>query len=148
MYLYRAIDSHGDTVEFWFSERRNLTAAKQFLRKALQRHGRPERIVIDGSQTNREAILSCDTAERLQDRTRRDLKPIRIRQSAYLNNRVEQDHRAIKRRIRPMLGFKSTTTARVILSGIEMVHMMRKGQAKYARSPQPSLAEQFDLLAA
>jgi transposase-like protein len=47
-----------------------------------------------------------------------------------------------------MLGFKSTTTARVILSGIEMVHMMRKGQAKYARSPQPSLAEQFDLLAA
>jgi transposase-like protein len=148
MYLYRAIDSHGDTVEFWFSERRNLTAAKQFLRKALQRHGRSERIVIDGSQTNREAILSCDTAERLQDRTRRDLKPIRIRQSAYLNNRVEQDHRAIKRRIRPMLGFKSTTTARVILSGIEMVHMMRKGQAKYARSPQPSLAEQFDLLAA
>jgi transposase-like protein len=148
MYLYRAIDSHGATVEFWFSERRNLTAAKQFLRKALQRHGRPERIVIDGSQTNREAILSCDTAERLQDRTRRDLKPIRIRQSAYLNNRIEQDHRAIKRRIRPMLGFKSTTTARVILSGIEMVHMMRKGQAKYARSPQPSLAEQFDLLAA
>ena len=50
--LYRAIDSNGDTVEFCFSERRNLTAAKRFLRKALQRHGRPERIVIDGSQTN------------------------------------------------------------------------------------------------
>jgi putative transposase len=62
MYLYRAIDSSGDTVEFWFSERRNLTAAKRFLRKALKRHGRPERIVIDGSQTNREAIVSCDTA--------------------------------------------------------------------------------------
>jgi putative transposase len=59
MYLYRAIDSHGDTVEFWFSERRDLLAAKRFLRKALKRHGRPERIVIDGSQTNREAILSC-----------------------------------------------------------------------------------------
>src|SRR4051812_27514478 len=57
-YLYRAIDSNGDTVEFWFSERRNLTAAKRFLRKALKRHGRPERIVIDGSQTNREAIVS------------------------------------------------------------------------------------------
>jgi putative transposase len=56
-YLYRAIDSNGDTVEFWFSERRNLTAANIFLRKALKRHGRPERIVIDGSQTNREAIL-------------------------------------------------------------------------------------------
>ena len=147
-YLYRAIDSNGDTVEFWFSERRNLTAAKRFLSKALKRHGRPERIVIDGSQTNREAILSCDTTDRLQDRSRRELKPIRIRQSAYLNNRIEQDHRAIKRRIRPMLGFKSMNSARAILGGIEMVHMMRKGQAKYACNPQPSLAEQFDLLAA
>jgi putative transposase len=148
MYLYRAIDSNGDTVEFWFSERRNLAAAKRFLSRALKRHGRPERIVIDGSQTNREAILSCDTADRLQDRARRDLKPIRIRQSAYLNNRIEQDHRAIKRRVRPMLGFKSFNSARVILGGIEMDHMMRKQQAKYAHDLQPSLAEQFDLLAA
>jgi putative transposase len=148
MYLYRAIDSNGDTVEFWFSERRNLAAAKRFLSRALKRHGRPERIVIDGSQTNREAILSCDTTDRLQDRSRPRLKPIRIRQSAYLNNRIEQDHRAIKRRVRPMLGFKSTTTARVILSGIEMVHMMRKGQAKYACNQQLSLADQFELLAA
>jgi transposase-like protein len=140
-YLYRAIDSNGDTVEFWFSERRNLTAANRFLRKALKRHGRPERIVIDGSQTNHEAILFCDTADRLQDRLRRELNPIRIRQSRYLNIRIEQDHRAIKRRVRPMLGFKSTTTAHVILSGIEMVHMMRKGQATYARNPQLSLAE-------
>jgi len=147
-YLYRAIDSNGDTVEFWFSERRNLSAAKRFLRKALKRHGRPERIVVDGSQTNREAIVSCDTTDRLQDRSRRKLKPIRIRQSAYLNNRIEQDHRAVKRRVRPMLGFKSLASARAILDGIEMVHMMRKGQAKYAHNRQPSLAEQFDLLAA
>jgi putative transposase len=145
-YLYRAIDSNGDTVEFWFSERRNLAAAKRFLSRALKRHGRPERIVIDGSQTNREAILSCDTVDRLRDRSRR-LNPIRIRQSAYLNNRIEQDHRAIKRRIRPMLGFKSLNSARVILGGIEMVHMMRKGQAKYAQSLQPWLAEQFERLA-
>jgi putative transposase len=82
MYLYRAIDSNGNTVEFCFCERRNLTAAKRFLRKALQRHGRPERIVIDGSQTNREAILACDAESRLQDGSRRKLKPIRIRQSA------------------------------------------------------------------
>jgi transposase-like protein len=126
----------------------NLAAAKRFLRKALKRHGRPERIVIDGSQTNREAILSCDTVDRLENRSLRDLKSTRIRQSAYLNNRIEQDHRAIKRRIRPMLGFKSTKSARVILSGIEMVHMMRKRQAKYACTHQPSLAEQFERLAA
>ena len=147
-YLYRAIDSNCDTIEFWFSERRNLTAAKRFLARALKRHGRPERSFIDGSQTNREAILSCDTTDRLRNTSRRKLKPIRIRQNQYLNNLIEQDHRAINRRVQPMLGFKSIDSARAILSGIEMMHMMRKKQAKYACNPQPSLAEQFDLLAA
>jgi putative transposase len=71
------------------------------VRKALKRHGRPERIVIDGSPTNREAVLSCDTADRLENRSQRDLKPIRIRQSAYLNSRIEQYYRAIKRRADP-----------------------------------------------
>jgi transposase-like protein len=147
-YLYRAIDSNGDTVEFWFSEQRNLTAAKRSLRKALKRHGRPERIVIDGSQTNREAILACDTESRLRDRSGCKLKPIRIRQSQYLNNRIEQDHRAVKRRVRPMLGFKSVASARVILGGIELVHMLRKQQAKFVYSQQLSLVEQFERLAA
>jgi transposase-like protein len=59
MYLYRAIDNLGDTVEFYFSEQRDLVAAKRFLAKALERHGPPSRIVIDGSQTNREAVVSC-----------------------------------------------------------------------------------------
>ena len=148
MYLCRAIDSNGDTVEFWFSERRNLAAAKRFLSRALKRHGRPERIVIDGSQTNREAILSCDATSRLEDQSRRKLKPIRIRQSRYLNNLIEQDHRTVKRRVRPLLGFKSIDSARATLGGIEMIHMMRKQQARYACNPQPSLAEQFELLAA
>ncbi len=147
-YLYRAVDNHGDTVEFWFSERRDLIAAKRFLCKAIKRHGRPERIVIDGSQTNREAILSCDAESRLQDRSGCKLPPIRIRQSAYLNNRIEQDHRTIKRRVRPMMGFKSMGSARAILGGIEMVHMIRKGQARYACTQQLSLAEQFERLAA
>jgi putative transposase len=64
--------------------------------------------------------------------------------SSYCNSA----HRAVKRRVRPMLGFKSMASARAILSGIEMVHMMRKGQAKYARSSQLSLVEQFNILAA
>ncbi len=148
MYLYRAIDSNGDSVEFLFSERRNLPAAKRFLRKALKRHGRPEGIVIDGSQTNREAILSCDAEDRLQERPRRPLQPIRIRQSAYLNNRIEQDHRRIKQRVGPMLGFQTVNTARIILGGVELIQMMRKHQAKYALNRLPSLAEQFNLLAA
>ena len=98
MYPYRAIDSVGDTVEFWFSEHRDLPAAKRFFRKALERHGRPDRIVIDGSQTNREAIMQCDTQSRLSKLAGR-AAPIVIRTSRYLNNRVEQDHRRIKRRI-------------------------------------------------
>ncbi|ESX41215.1 transposase [Mesorhizobium sp. LSHC426A00] len=84
----------------------------------------------------------------MQDCSRRRSKPTRIRQSQYLNNRIEQDHRRIKRRVRPMLGFKSTHTAAATLSGIEMVHMMRKRQARYAFNPNPSLAEQFEILAA
>ncbi|SFL22229.1 hypothetical protein SAMN04488498_1648 [Mesorhizobium albiziae] len=62
-------------------EQRDLPSAKRFFRKALERHGRPDRVVIDGSQTNREAIVSCDTTNRLQDRSRGRLKPIRIRRS-------------------------------------------------------------------
>jgi transposase-like protein len=66
----------------------------------------------------------------------------------YLNNRIEQDHRKIKRRVRPMLGFKSTASASIILAGFEMVHMMRKRQARFAFNRAPSLAEQFTILAA
>jgi putative transposase len=149
MYFYRAIDSLGDTVEFFFSEHRDLPAAKRLFNKALTRHGRPDRVVIDGSQTNREAILSCDTTDRLKGGYgRTEQKPITIRTSKYLNNRIEQDHRRIKRRIRPMLGFKTQKTADTILSGIELIHMMRKRQARFAYDPAPTLAEQFNILAA
>lgn len=86
MYLYRAIDSLGDTVEFLFSGHRDLPAAKRFLRKALGHHRRPDRIVIDGSQTNREAIISCDAESRLRERSQKPLKPIRIRKSQYLTD--------------------------------------------------------------
>jgi len=125
MYLYCAINSHGYTVEFWFSERRDLVASKRLLNKALKRYVRPERIVIDGSQTNREAVLSCDRTDRLWSRSRRKPKPIRICQSHFPNNRTEQDHRAVKHRGRPMIGFQALNSARTVLTGIEMVHTMR-----------------------
>jgi putative transposase len=73
--------------------------------------------------------------------------PIKIRQSKYLNNLVEQDHRAIKRRTRPMLGFKTFRCARILLGGIEVMHMIAKGQMKCARGTQPSAADQFYELA-
>lgn len=66
-----------------------------------------------------------------------------------MNNRTEKDHRRVKRPIRPMLGFKSEHTAAVILGGIELVHMIRKGQMIHANDAgNPSLAGQFNLLAA
>jgi putative transposase len=148
MYLCRAIDSVGDTVEFYFSKNRDLPAAKRFFRQALDRHGRPDRVVIDGSQTNREALISCDTTRRLKNETAKSIKSVEIRKSKYLNNRIEQDHRRIKRRTRPMLGFKTPACADIILAGIEMVHMMRKRQARFSYNPNPSLAEQFAILAA
>jgi putative transposase len=81
MYLYRAIDSVGVTAAFFFCEKPDMATAKRFLRKALERHGRPDRIVIDASQTNREAIVACEGENWLQDRSGRTPKPIRIRQS-------------------------------------------------------------------
>ncbi|GLS20602.1 IS6 family transposase [Labrys miyagiensis] len=148
IYLYRAIDSVGDTVEFWFSEHRDPPAAKCFLRKALVRHGRPDRIVIDGSQTNREAIISCCVENRLRDRSQRPLKPIRIRESQYLNNRIEQDHRRTKRRVRPMLGFKAMSSATATLAGVEVIYMMRKRQGRFPFNHARSLKEQFEEIAA
>ena len=147
-YLYRAIDSNGDTVEFRLSEHRDLSAAKRFFRKAFARHGRPERIIIDGSQTNREAIISCDTTSRLQDRPCRRPESVCIQQSQYLNNRIEHDHRRIKRRVRPMLGFKSFKSAVATLSGIEMIHMLRKRQLQDAYAANPSISDQVESLAA
>ena len=73
--------------------------------------------------------------------------PIKIRQSKYLNNLIEQDHRAIKRRTRPMLGFKTFRCARILLCGIEIMHMIVKGQMKCARGTHPSAADQFYELA-
>ncbi|MDE9447071.1 DDE-type integrase/transposase/recombinase, partial [Xenorhabdus bovienii] len=73
---------------------------------------------------------------------------IEIRQNKYLNNLVEQDHRNIKRRIRQMLGFKSFRRAQTLLAGIELIHMIRKGQYQHPQSDGLSPAEQFYLLAA
>lgn len=144
LYLYRAIDSNGDTVEFYFSKQRDLTAAKRFIRKALARYGRPVRITIDGSETNRIAILQCDAENRLSQTG----KPINIRSSKYMNNMIEQDHRRIKRRTRSMLGFKSETAAGITLAGIELIHMMRKQQGVFEYRNALSIKQQFEALTA
>jgi transposase-like protein len=94
-------------------------AASRFLRMAIAQCGTPEKITIDKSGANTAAIESYNAAHETG---------IEIRQVKYLNNIVEQDHRAIKRMTRPMLGFKSFWSAAITLAGIELMHMIRKGQ--------------------
>jgi transposase-like protein len=97
-YLYRAVDRDGDTIDFLLRAKRDCAAARRFLERAIDLHGVPEKITIDKSGANTVAILSIQ-ADSGAD--------IEMRQNRYLNNIVEQDHRAIKRIVRPMLGFKS-----------------------------------------
>src|SRR5215469_13135141 len=131
-YLYRAVDKEGNTVDFLLRAHRDKAAARRYFEKAMAHNGEPEKITVDKSGANL-AALEAINAERET--------PIRIRQNKYLNNIVEQDHRAIKRRVRPMLGFKDFRCARIILSGIEVMHMIRKRQMKGDNSR--SAAEQF-----
>ncbi|MEN3931819.1 IS6 family transposase, partial [Microvirga sp. W0021] len=145
-YLYRAIDDNGQTVEFLFSQKRDIRAAKLFFRKAFERNGRPDSITLDRYQANHTALVAIDNEYRLRSENGKPLRPIRIQTGKYLNNRIEQSHCCIKRRTKPMLGFKSNTCANIILSGIETIQMMRRGQADYARSVPLNLKQQFEIL--
>ncbi|MGF6971634.1 transposase-like protein [Paraburkholderia sp. JPY465] len=96
----------------------------------------PETVTLDKSGSNLAALQAINA--------RRNL-PIEVRQKKYLNSIVEQDHRAIKRRTRPMLGFKKFRCARILLGlgGIEIMHMIRKGQMKCAGKDPSSASQQF-----
>jgi putative transposase len=121
-------------VDFLFTARRDRAAAGRFLERAIGRH----KITIDKSGANTAAIDSYNAEHEVN---------IEMRQCKYLNNIVEQDHRAIKRIIRPMLGFKSMHCARILLAGIETMHMIRKGQLGGHKRKVASAAKQFYSLA-
>src|SRR5215467_1070432 len=105
-YLYRAVDKQGQTIDF-------------LLTKEIRRHGVPKKITIDGSAANEAAIKSYNEEHGTA---------IEIRKVKYLNNIVEQDHRAVKRVTRPMLGFKAFDAAQSTLVGVELMHMIKKKQ--------------------
>ena len=139
-YLYRAVDKHGQTFDFLLTEQRDEAAALRFLKKAIGRHGVPEKMTIDGSAANEAAIKSYNAEHGTA---------IVIRQVKYLNNVVEQDHRGVKRITRPMLGFKAFDAAQSTLVGIELMHMIKKGQLVVEeRDKGLTAAEQFYALAA
>ncbi len=137
-YLYRAVDKEGNTVDFLLTAKRDKAAAMRFFKKAINSNYMPEKVAMDKSGANKAAI---DQIIKDNDTS------IVVRQIKYLNNIVEQDHRAVKRITKPMLGFKSFQSAKNILAGIELMHMIRKGQMMMAGADKMTFAEQFYALA-
>ena len=125
-YLYRAVDKAGKTVEFHLSRKRDVNAAKAFLRKAMRNERSPVKITLDAYAASHRAVADLKDSGELPKR-------VQVRTSKYLNNRIEQDHRRIKQRLRPMLGLKSFQTAAVVIGGIELAEKIKKGQFKIGK---------------
>jgi len=124
-YLYRAVDSKGKTIDFFVSEHRDKDAAKNFFKKALKAiHNQQPRVVTTDKYGATEVAISEMIYSGIFS------VKATIRQIKYLNNIIEQDHRFIKRKIKPMLGFDSFGSAEKTIWGIEIMHMIRKGQVE------------------
>ena len=126
VYLYRAVDSTGATIDFLLSAHRDAAAAKRFFQRALRApgHPRPRVINVDGNPSYPKVVTELKTEGKLGRRCR-------CRTCPYLNNIVEQDHRAIKRRVNASQGFGSFHGALRTIQGYAAVHMIRKGQVRW-----------------
>ena len=125
-YLYRAVDKYGQTVDFLLSERRDVAAAKRFFRKAIRHNGTPRVITLDAYAASHRAVRELKSEGSLPRR-------VRLRSNKYLNNVVEQDHRRVKQRTGPMLGFKRFDTASITITGIELAEKIKKAQFKIGK---------------
>lgn len=140
LYYYRAVDKSGKTLDFMLSEHRDEAAATSFFKRAISNNGLPEKVVIDKSGANLAGLQNMNCLLLL----RGWFWLIEILQVKYLNNIIEQDHRFIKKLTRLMKGFKSFQSASATLDGIEVAHMIRKGQ--FGQGDQPAF-QQFAALA-
>ena len=125
-YLYRAVDKAGKTVDFFLSRQRDINAAKTFLRKAMKGQRVPTKVTLDAYAASHRAVADLKADGELPKR-------VVVRSSKYLNNLIEQDHRRIKQRLRPMLGLKSFETAALVIRGIELAEKIKKGQFKIGK---------------
>ena len=114
-------------MDFRLSSKRDVAAAKAFNRKAIKGQGSiPRTITLDGYAASHRAVREMKAAGQMPTDTK-------LRSSKYLNNLIEQDHRGVKSRIGPMLGFKRFRTAAVTIAGIELLRRIRKGQFNLRR---------------
>jgi transposase-like protein len=127
-YLYRAVDKHGKTVDSLLCTDRSESAARAFFSKALKTNQdrRPRKVNLDGNAATYRAL-------RLLRQENPVWRSVVVRSCRYLNNIVEQDHRAIKRRCAQMLALKSFRTAAITLAGVELAHRIRKRQFCFGR---------------
>ncbi len=120
--LYRAVDRAGKTVDFHLSAKWDIAAAKAFFAKAIKSQRAPQTIALDGYAASHRAVREPKADGFLPAHTK-------LRSSKYLNNLIEQDHRSIKQRIGPMLGFKQFRNAAITMAGIERMHRIRKASS-------------------
>jgi transposase-like protein len=126
-YLYRAVDKAGQTIDFRLSRTRDVAAAKAFFKKAFRHEGRsPHTITLDGYAASHRAVRGMRTDGLLP-------KPTAVRSSKYLNNLIEQDHRGVKSRTRPMIGFKNFESAAITTAGVELFRRIHKDQVALNR---------------
>jgi transposase-like protein len=130
-----AVDKQGKTVDFLLRRDRGIAAAEAFFRKALASHPRgPRKVTIDGHVPSRRALWRLRGEHPIW-------RKVEVRICKYLNNIVEQDHRAIKRRCASMIGFKSFYNASIALAGVELAHRNRKRQFSFGRTASSSVNE-------
>jgi transposase-like protein len=134
VYLYRAVDKAGRTVDFFLSRNRDVNAAMAFLRSAMKKTRKPTKITLDAYAASHRAVREMKEAGELS-------RKVRVRSSQYLNNLIERDHRRVKQRIRPMLGFKRFDNAAVTISGIELAEKIKKGQFKGLGGRKATMSE-------
>lgn len=137
-FLYRAVDSTGQTIDFLLADRRDAAAAKRFLRRALlnEDNSMPRVINVDKNLAYPRALEELKCEGTISGRCR-------LRQCKYLNNVLEQDHRNVKRRTWLAKGYGSFATAWRTLRGIETTDMVRKGRVRWVAKGDPAGQAKF-----